>query len=136
MRHHDFTEEEVNSWENIVSIDVGPGVIYGVQANGYVIALGRNNAGQLNVDDWQDVVAIFSSTSVTAGLKSDGTVLLAGRFESNLINEVSTWTDIVSIRFLSESIYGIKSDGTAVFAGRNYQRNHDFENLTNIRTRR
>lgn len=108
--------EEVNSWNNIVSVAVGSGFIVGVKSDGTVVAAGNNDYGQCNVSGWRNIVAVDASSWNTVGLRADGTVVATGLNSAGQC-DVSGWRDIVDVTTTSVCTVGLKSDGTVVATG-------------------
>ncbi len=88
----------------------------GLQADGTVIATGRNDEGQCDVSGWTDVIAVDCGAYHTAALRKDGTVLTAGRSSEGQC-DTETWTDIVQIVCTDYNTLGLRKDGTVVSVG-------------------
>ena len=50
----------------------------GLQSDGTVVAVGKNDEDQCGVGGWKDIVAVAAGKDHTVGLKSDGTVVAVG----------------------------------------------------------
>ena len=92
-------------------------VVYGLKADGTVVAAGWGGVLKDNVSGWHNIVAITTSGFHTVGLKSDGTVAAVG---NNYDGEcdVTEWKDIVAIAVEFKYTVGLKADGTVVAVGR------------------
>ena len=88
----------------------------GLQVDGTVVAVGRNEKGQCNVSGWQDIVAVSAADCHSVGLKSNGTVVAAGDNECRQCN-VSGWQNVMTVSAGSGQTVGLKSDGTVVGEG-------------------
>lgn len=66
----------------------------GLKADGTVVAVGRNESGQLNVSEWTDIVAIACTDYDTLGLKADGTIVHTGY---HAYSALTGWSDLASI---------------------------------------
>lgn len=89
--------------------------IYGLKADGTVVATGDKAH---DVSDWTDVVLLSAggdSNNMIMGLRSDGTVLIEG---DEAVLGAAQWTDIVHISAGRFHAAGVKSDGTVVTVGR------------------
>ena len=76
-----------------------------LKTNGTVVAVGDNKYGQCNTEDWRDIVAISSSHYHTVGLKADGTVIAVGANNNGECN-TKNWKDIVAISSSSATYDG------------------------------
>jgi hypothetical protein len=92
----------------------------GLQSDGRVVAVGRNDYGQCNVGTWTDIVQVAAGAQHTLGLKSDGRVVAVGRNDYGQC-DVSAWTGIVQVAGGGLYSVGLKADGTVVAVGQNDQ---------------
>jgi len=90
----------------------------GLQSDGRVVAVGRNNHGQCNVGSWTGIVEVAGGGEHTVGLKSDGRVVAVGRNDYGQC-DVSAWTGIVQVAGGGLHTVGLKSNGTVVAVGKN-----------------
>ena len=67
--------------------------MFGLKANGTVVATGKNDEGQCDVSDWTDIVVIEPGYDYIVGLRADGTVVAAGKNDNGQC-DVSGWTNI------------------------------------------
>ena len=79
----------------------------GVKSDGMVVAMGRNEHGQLSVGSWADIVQVTAGDSHTVGVKSDGTVVAVGRNYYGQC-DVGSWTDIVIVGTGNSHTLGVK----------------------------
>lgn len=107
----------------------GQAYTVGLKADGTVMAVGNNEAGQCNASAWTDIVAIAAGAGHTVGLRADGTVAAVGHNAKGQCNAYM-WTDIVAIAAGREHTVGLKKDGTVVAVGRNA--NHQCSEWSNI----
>ena len=100
------------------TISAGAFHTVGLQSDGTVVAVGKNENGQCDVSQWKDIVAVSAGKWHTVGLQSDGTVVAVG---SNWAGQcdVSQWQDIVAVSAGLGHTVGLQSDGTVVAAGDN-----------------
>ena len=70
----------------------------GLRADGTVVAVGENAAGQCDTGDWANIVAVAAGASHTVGLRADGTVVAVGE---NAAGQCDTgdWTQIGRVDF-------------------------------------
>ena len=115
--------EQINAiWNKITvrdTISAGSGHTVGLKADGTVVAVGSNGAGQCDVSGWTDIVAIDAEHTHTIGLKADGSVVAVGDNEDGKCSKVSGWKDIVAISAGSGHTVGLKADGSVVAVGDN-----------------
>jgi len=48
-------EDEVKSWENIISVDAGADHVIALTSHGTVLSIGENDFGQCDVNEWTDI---------------------------------------------------------------------------------
>lgn len=96
--------------------DSGESHTVGLNSDGTVIAIGKNNNGQCDVSDWTNIIAVSADASHTIGLKSNGTVIATGDNHYGQC-DVSDWSDIIDISTSGFHTVGLKSDGTVVATG-------------------
>ena len=107
----------IKAWTDIVAICAGEYHSVGLQADGTVVATGKNDAGQCNVSNWSDIVAISAGNDFTVGLKKDGTVVLAGQLAN--AQALTQWANITQISAGANHVAGMDSNGIVVAAGDN-----------------
>jgi len=98
-------------------ISVGSLNIFGLRADGTVVAIGDNKNGQCNTRSWRDIVAISTCGGHIVGLKADGTVVTVGNNKEGQCN-TGSWRDIVAIAAGGDHTIGLKVDGTVVVVGK------------------
>lgn len=121
----------VNTWKDIISVDVGQEHTVGLKSDGTVIATGTNDHGQCNVSDWTDITCIAAGNYYTLGVRKDGTVLAAGKNDEGQCN-VSDWTDIVTVSTSGYHTLGLKCDGSVVATGSNQHNQCEVDKWENI----
>ena len=97
-------------------MSTGNGCIFGLKANGTVIAVGNNLDEQCEVSNWTNIVAVSAGQWHTVGLRADGTVVAVGSTIDGQCS-VSGWRDIVAVSAGSDFTAGLRSDGTVVATG-------------------
>lgn len=112
----------------MVAISAGTFHTVALQADGTVLAVGRNDEGQCNVSDWKDIIAVAAGGYHTVGLKADGTVVAVGKSSDGQCR-INSWDDIVYIAAGPSITAGIKSDGTVIATG---DYNEKVQNWTDI----
>ncbi len=90
----------------------------GVPDGRRVVAVGNNDAGQLEVDDWNRLVDVAAGWGHTVGLKPDGKVVAVGWGDSGQI-DVGGWSDVIAVAAGPLHTVGLKADGTVLAVGAN-----------------
>ncbi len=123
----------------------GDSAVYGLKADGTVVALGQDNASedwygqkrnesQCNVHNWKNIVQIAAGKGYVVALRSDGTVVATGNNKSGEC-DVQTWTNIIQVatRFsgvhLKNETVALRSNGTVVTT---HHSKFDWKNVANI----
>ena len=88
-----FVMCDVSGWRDIVAVAAGCYHTVGLRADGTVVAVGDNRAGQCDLSGWRDIVAVAAGDHHTVGLKADGTVVAVGYNEDGRC-DVSGWANI------------------------------------------
>lgn len=117
---------EIESWNDLVAIDMGADFVVGLKSNGTVVAAGSNEFGQCDIGEWADIVAIAAGEFHTAGLKADGTVVMTGNTDYRQ-DCVRAWDNIVNISAGAFYTVGLRADGAVLVAGAEY--NSENENM-------
>lgn len=117
----------IKAWTDIVAICAGEYHSVGLQADGTVVATGKNDAGQCEVSEWTDIVAISAGNHFTVGLKRDGTVVLAGQLAN--AEALGQWTNITQISAGANHVAGMDTSGIVVAAGDNSHGQCDVDKL-------
>lgn len=81
-------------WEGVVAVDAGASHVVALKGDGTVEAIGKNDAGQLNVQGWRDIVEVAAGNRFTAGLRADGTVVVTGTDEYG-VYDCTAWSGVV-----------------------------------------
>lgn len=107
----------VDSWENIVSVD-GYGVCtLGLTENGNVKVTG--DTSEMNLDDvaaWDHIIDIAVGQNFIVALKYDGTVVSDGHKTNERCN-VADWKNVVDIDAGWSFTVGLTRDGELLFTG-------------------
>lgn len=111
--HNGTLTPDLHKWKSVKAVSQGQDHIVGLQANGRVVAIGRDNYGQCDVKAWRDIVQICTGDRHTVGLREDGTVLATGAV-SNRQCDVSGWKNITAIAATGSCTAGLCADGSVV----------------------
>jgi len=103
----------------------------GVEPDGTVVAVGRNDEGQCNVGGWTDIEAVFAGMYHTVGVKEGGTVVAVGRNDDGQCN-VGSWTNLAWVAAGGWHTVGVKEDGTVLAVGKNDYGQCDVDGWTDI----
>ncbi len=116
-------QDAVSEWNDIIEITGTNLCVYGLKADGTVVATKYTGDkkyyhGQDQVSEWKDIVAVAGARGLTFGLKMDGTVVttkyIGDPTELCGQDAVAEWRDIIAIAASSYSTIGLKTDGTVV----------------------
>jgi alpha-tubulin suppressor-like RCC1 family protein len=113
-----------HNWRDIVEISVSAyysSNLYGLKANGTVIASYPHSSGDCFVYNWTGIVAISAGASHVVGLKSDGTVTATGKNDYGRCN-TQDWQDIMAISTYNSFTVGMAEDGRILRCGRNEEK--------------
>ena len=142
----DHRQSDVESWTEIVAISAGLSHTVGLKADGTVVAVGDNSAGQLNVGFWTNIVTVAAGHfysfddererhihGFTVGLRTDGTVVAAGDMSYSM-SDINSWADVNGLAAANGSVWsglivGLRTDGTVVTSHQGY---FDLSNWSNI----
>ncbi|NDI37234.1 S8 family serine peptidase [Chengkuizengella sediminis] len=121
LTHNEMKNNNISGWNHTV----------GLKSDGSVVAVGRNDFGQLGVGDWRNIVEVSAGQKHTVGLKMDGNVVAVGDDNSGQLG-IEGWTDIVEVSTGIYNTLGIKSDGSVVAVGWNNVGQLEVESWTDI----
>lgn len=114
--HHErlsyINPSTVNSWTNIVDIDVDEFNAVGLTSRGTVVV--SNGNGETSA--WANIKDVAVNATNVYGLKGNGTVVVSGDHNAKQA-KVSGWNNIVAIDAGYLHVVGLKSDGTVVAKG-------------------
>jgi alpha-tubulin suppressor-like RCC1 family protein len=69
---------QAEMWEGMEQVVLGESHVAGLRADGTVIAVGRNYAGQCEVEEWTDIVKLAAGNTCTIGIDKEGNLFIAG----------------------------------------------------------
>jgi alpha-tubulin suppressor-like RCC1 family protein len=118
-------------WRDMAAVSAGSGFTVGLRADGTVLAVGRNDFGQLNVKGWTDVKSISAGARHTIGLRGDGTLLACGQSRYGEC-KVTHWRNIVHAVAGQDCTFGIKKDGRVLVSGNNQNGNLQVSHLEGV----
>lgn len=120
--------DDVSDWTDIIQISAGNMFAIGLDRNGKVYGIGRNEEGQLNFDDWCDIRQIATGHRFSVGMNGRGELFFTGQYADKYREQYEAnrdaWNDILTI-FASGGynanemghVVGLKRDGTIVCLG-------------------
>lgn len=118
-------------WRDMVAVSAGACFTVGLRADGTVLAVGRNDFGQLAVQHWTQMKKISAGSRHTVGLREDGTLLACGQSRYGEC-KVQHWRNIVHVVAGQDCTFGIKKDGRVLVAGNNRNGSLDVSHLENV----
>jgi TPR repeat protein/alpha-tubulin suppressor-like RCC1 family protein len=101
-----------DSWRNIIAVAAGANHVVGLQADGIVVACGKNDHGQCNVQDWRGIIAIAAQGNNTVGLREDGTVVACGdnQYGQCDVYGIRLFSSLQELESRIDQIYRIRED--------------------------
>jgi hypothetical protein len=101
-----------DSWRNIIAVAAGANHVVGLQADGIVVACGKNDHGQCNVQDWRGIIAIAAQGNNTVGLREDGTVVACGdnQYGQCDVYGIRLFSSLQELESRMDQIYRIRED--------------------------
>ncbi len=112
-------EEELSSWENIVSISIQGHLAIGLKNDGSVVVAGHipNYPGYyIDTSLWNKIISVSAGQQYIVGLKSDGTLVAQGHNGDGQLN-IGDWNNIVSIATGWRHTVGLDSSGKIHITG-------------------
>ncbi len=123
---------EVDSWQDVVSVDTGVLNTIGLKKDGTVLSTGDNQKGQCDVEGWKNIIGIAAGDWHTLGLQKNGKVVATG---NNICGEcnVDEWSDIVEISAGCAYSVGLRKNGTVVCTNQGLQEKmNNWEDIISI----
>lgn len=125
-----YGQLNVETWENIISVDIYGTLTIGLQQNGDAKIAGTYNKKEIsNLSVWSDLIDIAAGEQFVVGLKSDGTVIADGHNGDGQIN-VNNWSQVIAIDAGSRFTVGLTEDGELLFAGFDNGQADKYNNLS------
>ncbi len=112
----DSIRENIETWDEIVSISALGTIIVGLKQDGKVVTAGKYNGEELDVSEWENIVQIASGQQFIVGLKEDGTVIGAGHNGDGQL-DFEDWENIVAIAAGWRHTVGLDKDGNVHIVG-------------------
>lgn len=126
-------EEELSTWEDIISISLKGHFAIGLKQDGTVVIAGKvpdYPDYYIDTSTWEDVIAVSSGQQYIVGLRSDGTLVAQGHNgDKQLDINGSEWSDIVAISCGWRHTVGLDSNGKIHITG--FQSESQLENIKN-----
>ena len=122
------TQQNINKWKNIISIDIYGNLIIGLQEDQTVEIAGKYDGDKeiTNTNKWENIIDIAAGEQFVVGLKEDGTVIADGHGDDGQLN-VEDWKDVVAIDAGSRFTVALTKDKELLFAGYDNGQSLDFE---------
>lgn len=116
-------EDELYTWNNIVSVSVEGHFVMGLKNDGTVVTAGQigdkdDDEGKYYIDtsDWHDIVSVSAGQLYIVGLRANGTLTAQGYNGDGQAN-IREWTDIVAVDTSWRTTVGLDSDGNIHITG-------------------
>lgn len=115
----------VETWENIVSVDIYGTLTIGLQENG-IAKIAGNHGKTADLTAWYDLIDVAAGEQFVVGLKFDGTVIAVGHNGDGQIN-VENWINVIDIDAGSRFTVALTEDKELLFTGFCNNQIKDFE---------
>lgn len=115
----------VETWENIVSVDIYGTLTIGLQENG-IAKIAGNYDKTTDLTVWYDLIDVAAGEQFVVGLKSDGTVIATGHNGDGQIN-VENWINVIDIDAGSRFTVALTEEKELLFTGFCNNQIKDFE---------
>lgn len=112
----DSIRENIETWDEIVSISALGTIIIGLKQDGKVVTAGKYKGEELDVSEWENIIQVASGQQFVVGLKEDGTVIGAGHNGDGQL-EFGDWKNIVAIAAGWRHTVGLDKDGNIHIVG-------------------
>lgn len=134
-----YGQLNVETWENIISIDMYGTLTIGLQENGVAKIAGTYDKKEISdLTIWNDLIDVAAGEQFVVGLKYDGTVIAAGHSNDGQL-KVDNWERVIDIDAGSRFTVALTEDKKLLFAGldngqaEEFERNKDeWEDVINI----
>ncbi len=124
-------QQNVDEWQEIISIDVYGNLTIGLQENKVAKITGTFDGNKtINLKDWNDLIDVAAGEQFVVGLKSGGSVIADGHPSDGQL-KVNGWERIIAIDAGSRFTVGLNTDGELLFAGFDNGQENGFKNLNN-----
>lgn len=126
-----FNQLNVDSWENIVSIDIYGTFTIGLKEDKTAIITGQTYSGEeiSDLDQWDDLIDVATGEQFVVGLKSNGDVIADGHNGDHQI-DVNGWEGIIAIDAGSRFVVGLTEAKELIFAGFDNGQADKFDSLS------
>lgn len=109
-------ENELKTWNDIVSISIKGNFVVGLKEDGTVVMAGNVPEYYVGTKTWSDVIAIATGQQYIVGLRTDGTLVAQGHNGDHQV-DIDDWTNIVAIATGWRHTVGLDSDGEIHITG-------------------
>lgn len=113
-------EDELYTWDNIISVSVEGNVVMGLKKDGTVVTAGqfvtRDTRYYIDTSEWHDIVAISAGQLYIVGLKKDGTLTAQGHNGDGQA-DIKGWSNIVAIDTGWRTTVGLDASGNIHITG-------------------
>ncbi|MBR3383135.1 MAG: hypothetical protein IKG85_08910 [Clostridia bacterium] len=106
---------DLSDWTEIVQAAVTEEVIYGLRADGTVLARMSYSRDRDTVKDWTGVKYITAMSGICVAVREDGSAISDWWADDTYKNGLSPWEDMVSVSGREFNVLGLKKDGTVEF---------------------
>lgn len=111
-------EDEICSWDDIISVAVKGHFVMGLKKDGTVVTTGQIGEYRVDTSDWRNIVSISAGQMYIVGLKEDGTLTAQGHNGDGQI-DINGWKNIVEIDAAWRHTVGLDKNGNIHITGYN-----------------
>ncbi len=124
---NNFRQLNVDSWKNIVSVDIYGTLTIGLQENGVAKIAGTYNKQEIyDLENWNNLIDIAAGEQFVVGLRFDGTVIADGHNGDGQIN-IADWNSVIDIDAGARFTVALTEDKQLLFTGYCNNQIKDFE---------
>lgn len=110
--------QEVEDWNDIVSISTKGNFIIGLKKDGTVLYAGEKGDSKIDTSIWHDIISISAGEQYFVGLNRDGTLIAQGHNGDGQA-DISQWSDIVQVTTGWRHTVALDSHGQIYITGYN-----------------
>lgn len=122
-----YDQLSVDTWENIISIDIYGTLTIALQQNEIAMITGTYDGNEIsNLENWHDLIDVAAGEQFVVGLKNNKTVIADGHNGNGQIN-VDDWQNIIAIDAGSRFTVGLTGNQELLFAGFDNGQQADFD---------
>lgn len=112
-----LSQEDVNDWEDIVSVSAFGSLVIGLKMDETVVTAGElDNDYRIETSNWDDIIAVSAGDLYVVGLRENGTLVAQG-YNGDGQMDIDDWTNIIAISTGWRHTVGLTNEGEVRIAG-------------------